>query len=679
MLIGLDFETYGSVDLRKHGLDRYVNDPHFKVLIGCATYSVDSGLRRVFYDFVKDPDAAAHRLAHDLGSNTMAAHNAGFEVEVLKHLGIERNFAVIDTAVSSRVAGGGSSLAAASAQLLNEDKMEEGAALIKLFSIPQKDQTSLAFNENLITDHPGEWAAFIRYCHKDAELSFKLAKVFPLLDKEMEYQEVTMVMNQVGWHVDVKTVEEMHRRYLENLERTEHDFHVRYGELNFNSLKQQKEFCAKRGVKASSFDQKHVESMLKKIDKKMDTLVEGEQKWHDYFEVAAMLSAKQVLGGSSLKKLQVILDTVGKDGRLRDQYVHCGAGQSLRTTGRAAQMQNLPRLGSKLIDMRNLMDDSFDADNDTLAENIRQVFTSRSPNGQLIVGDFKSVESRGLAWLAGEHWKLEAYRAGKDLYVELANKFGNTRQFGKVGELSCGYQAGPPAVREFAAKMGMPLSEGEATNLVYSWRDACPKTVGFWQLLDDMLHSIIDTKQSQRFPLADRFTLQLNLISTPLSLLEQHLGVQSIEMRVLDSQNDTFLTRVFHGCYNRGRSIAYYKPSDRKTGELWKATFVDPKTKELKFHQIYGGKLAGILTQSFCRELFFQSLLSVHQWTQRFSNVTLVGQFHDEIVLDWVPLANGRDGLHLPLEKLKASMSDPGLARSFPLEADVKHDYRYIK
>ena len=119
-----------------------------------------------------------------------------------------------------------------------------------------------------------------------------------------------------------------------------------------------------------------------------------------------MLRTKQVLGGSSLKKLKVILDTVGPDGVLRDQYMHCGAGQSFRTSGRGVQMQNLKRLPPQPRGIAELFDPQQDWTNEELAENVRQCFTAHHPQGSLIVGDFSSVESRGLAYLAGEQWKL---------------------------------------------------------------------------------------------------------------------------------------------------------------------------------------------------------------------------------------------------------------------------------
>src|SRR5690606_8354579 len=112
-------------------------------------------------------------------------------------------------------------------------------------------------------------------------------------------------------------------------------------------------------------------------------------------------------------------------------------------------------------------------------------FRSSSPYGQLIVADFASIESRGLAYLAGEQWKLDAYRRGEDVYKAQAVKIfklgsvddvdKSQRTTGKVGELSCGYGAGPVAVKDFAAKMHVEMSEAQAGKLVRDWRDANPK------------------------------------------------------------------------------------------------------------------------------------------------------------------------------------------------------------
>jgi DNA polymerase bacteriophage-type len=695
----LTFETYGAESLPKHGLARYVEHKSFQPLI--ASVVLDS-YPVVRFDFVQK-EHEVDRLAQTIGGHTIVAHNASFEKAVLSSLGLHYPPSrFIDSAVVARAAGASGHLEAAAPQLLNIDKVASGKNLIKLFSIPGKYQADSGldlFDPQVIKDHPDEWSEFGHYCDMDAKLGLRIATEFyrRLTDAEYEFAQVTLAMNERGWCVDVPMVEEMQRRYLENQEQALHQFRVRCSapDLNLNSLKQMKQWCLERGIKARSFDEKHVASLKTRIDKKLTTMGAEEPKRAGYVEVLDLLETKQVLGGSSLKKLQVILDTATPDAwapgryRLYDQYLHCGAGQTLRTSGRSVQMQNLKRLGEP-ANVLSLLDPWSEWDNPKLAQNLRQVFTASDPHGFLIVGDFKSVESRGLAWLAEEKWKLAAYRAGKDMYKALAEiMFATTydkvtkdqRQAGKVGELACGYGAAAAAVQAFAANMGIEMSETEALVLVRDWRDANPKVLELWEQLDHMLHAVVENPSVQvmMHDLPDGMRLYIRRSRTPDSLQLQHKGpgqAQSVEMEVTDRGSTSFLKRYFHGCYIRGRNVCYYRPSSRKTGDLWRPTFVDPKTRQIRFFELYGGKLAGILTQSFCRELFFRSLLNVHQWCRSTSQVSVVGQFHDEIVLDCVPGAMALGDVE---EKLRRLMSDAGIATTFPLEAEIKSAYRYIK
>lgn len=696
-LIGLDFETYGATDLPTHGLDRYASCETFRPLIGSVAYRYSGGLNVVppirmhTFDFVSDRRGATTQLRDMLIGKTICAHNAGFEARVLDELGISVPLdRFIDSAVVARAAGAGSSLEAAAPQLLDVEKMELGKSLIKLFSIPGPYQGgSPFFDPEIIEDHSLEWADFMRYCELDASLSLQIVEKYPsyLSSDEMKFQRITMEMSRNGWAVDLDLVKEMQRRYLANQEQALADFQELHdaGDLNLNSLKQLKEWCEKRGVKATSFDEKHVAKYMAAIEKKLLSMEPSPQRVN-YEAVYDLLRTKQILGGSSLKKLQVILDTA-HNGRLKDQYIHCGAGQTLRTTGRSVQMQNLKRL-STIADMSELENEDSEWDNTKLAENLRQVFTATEKDGALIVGDFSSVESRGLAYLAHEEWKLQAYREGKDLYKVLAaspEMFGvpydevtkDQRQSGKTGELSCGYGASGPAVQAFALNMGVTMSEAEASMLVSGWRAANPNIVNLWDVLNNLLHQVMAGGGMATMGLPDGMHLVFEEITPPPSLAKQHPGAISIRLRVM--QNGTrFLVRYFHGCHIRGRNVCYYKPSDRKTGDLWKNHYVDQKTKQVRFYELYGGKLAGILTQSFCRELFFRSLQQVDIWTRQYSDsVTLVGQFHDEIVVDWRP--GGRLDLEASKLALEQMMSDPGPVVSFPLAAEIKHDYRYTK
>lgn len=683
--VGLDFETFCELDLKKVGVDVYVHHPSFRVLL--AAIATESS--ELVIDFVSsDYEESTKRLERSLcATEAFAAHNAAFEYAVLEVLGIlHHDIMVIDTAVLVRAEGMASSLEKAALQLdIREGKDAEGKRLIKKYCTgthPTRADTTSK-----------DWSMFRKYVAKDALVSLLIATRNNVMFNatEFEYEKLTRTMNARGWKVDLGAVDLMIERYTENTEQLLEQFkqeHLGPTEtLNFNSLNQMKAWCDIRGVKAKSFNKASVEKLLAALEKRISNGNYPVEKLEGYQEVHEMLKVKQALGGSSLKKLQVIKNMTGSDGRLRNQYMHIGAGQTFRTSGRGAQLQNLKRL-STIADMEDLADEFSEWNNDDLAENIRQVFTATDPKGSLIVGDFSAIESRGLAWLAGDLEKLRQYKEGLDLYKVQAMKIKHIdhyvnvtdedRKAGKVGELSCGYGAGPDAVASFAAGMGIELSPAEAGEIVRGWRDGNQPIVIFWSLLENALKKAI-TGYAYSIPLLYDYELVFSPHLTPASLLRQHPGSRSVRVSI-QRKSPSFATaplmqRVFHGCYLQGRNVSYYKPTT--AGEkLWSAQFMDQKTKRFRNYDLYGGKLAGIITQSFCREIFFATMLKLSTKIQRLPELTIVGQFHDEIVFDFTP-----DYTTLEEAKLfiKKEMEEIDALPGFPLAASVKADYRYIK
>ena len=695
LYLGLDFETFSGVDITKVGLDNYINHPDFEPLLGAIAWreTPSSEISTRLYDFVQFDDndncfSEGLNLLVDDG-RTLAAHNSMFEKLVLNRRWPTqiRATRIVDTAVVARCMGADSKLENAAPQLLDPSmrKHTEGKRLIRKFSTgtrPTKDQ---------VKDDP-DWKLYGEYCVQDAKLSLLLAEKFaPILqEEELRYQQLTDQMNRVGWKVDLDIVDTMQRLYEENKAALLDNFQLRSDPgrtLNLNSTVQLKKWCAERGIKANSFDEAHVSSLLTRLNKALQAGRFSGSKRADVLEVVEMLKVKQALGGSSLSKLPKIKELTGPDGRLRHQYMHVGAGQSYRTSSVGVQMQNLKRLdGNHLGDMDSMEENPGDWSNDKLAENLRQVFTATDPDGELVVGDFSSVESRGLAFVAGEDWKLDAYRKGQDLYRVLGAKIGGLtydevpkshplRQTGKVGELACGYGAGAGAVAAFAQGMGIEMTEAEAGDLVSDWRSINPMVVKMWNDLNDALHATVKGV-SYLVKLANHIVVRCVPIATPESLQLIHPGAQSFKV-VMYARDTIFLSRVFHGCYLRGRDIIFYKATSKVNGPLWTDTYVNPKTKLLTYHKVYGGKLTGILIQSMCRQVFFNSLSLLSQALDG-TCTPIVGQFHDEIVVDWNPQRS-----HLNLQQLikimHECMSDPGPLKGFPLEADIKHAHRYIK
>ena len=679
--VGCDFETYGSRDLTKVGLDNYVNDPEFRPLLCGIEYDDGS---QILLDFVCDEKTALDILRQTVdrvrknNNLSFAAHNADFERRVLMRMGFDlSDVRFCDSAVVARLNGGDSHLENAAPQLLAADKLEVGKRLIQKFSMGEPPGPDVRLDP--------DWKLFGEYCVKDATLSRVLALTYNTSGqiREAQREAVTFRMNMAGWHVDLESVALMQERFLDNSIEAYTTFQQSFDpkrELNLNSTVQLTRWCRERGIISKSFDEEHVTELIVKIREKLPHTM-NTNKYLGYWEVLQMLLTKQTLGGSSLKKLPVIQQLTGEDGRLRHSYVHAGAGASGRTTGRGVQMQNLKRL-SDPSPMEGLKNQTEIWSNDVLASNIRQVFTATHPKGALIVGDFKSVEWVGLAFLAGDVAKVALFDNGLDPYkaaaanayhVPLDQVTPFQRSLGKVAELSCGYGAGPVAVAAQGPKYGVDLTADAALDLVSTWRRLNPKTTALWATLQGLLTQAL-SEGIAGAPLGYGLRVVFSAISTPATLLKQHPDATSIVMELWKNEY-RILQRTFHGCYLHGTEIQYFKPSERKTGQLWSATYTDKKTKRQAPHKLYGGKLAGILTQSFCREIFFNVLMRVDWWSSE--HCRLIGQFHDEIVIDWSPESEiSREQAERALDMF---MSDPGIFTEFPLKADVKSSYRYIK
>src|SRR3954471_726578 len=244
--VGLDFETYGAINLPKHGLHRYINNPTFKPLLASSVQMEwDGEIKKTeVFDLVESYADARDQLFDTIYGRMIVAHHAGFEQAVLRVMGLDLpSSRFIDSAVLARAAGAAGKLEAAAPQLLGVDKMEVGGDLIKLFSMPGEYQAasgSVMFDPQIRIDRAQQWEEFGTYCGVNAELSVKLAALLlPLTsDQELANMAVTLDMNNTGWHVDLAAVEEMERRYLLNLETTVNNFlHDVPGtwELNLNS------------------------------------------------------------------------------------------------------------------------------------------------------------------------------------------------------------------------------------------------------------------------------------------------------------------------------------------------------------------------------------------------------------------------------------------------------------
>jgi DNA polymerase len=192
--------------------------------------------------------------------------------------------------------------------------------------------------------------------------------------------------------------------------------------------------------------------------------------------VQAVLRIKAELSKSSVAKFTAMLDRMSPDGRVRGWSTYHGATTG-RWAARGLQLHNLPRdsYGPEDYEAVVKLFKQGDIEILKLLWDSPYFVASRCVRGSLIAGpgkqfyttDFSSVESMGLAWLAGEEWVLQAYRDGKDLYkIAAAQILGKRYEditkeerqtIGKPCELGFGFGGGIGAIRTMAKTYGLDL------------------------------------------------------------------------------------------------------------------------------------------------------------------------------------------------------------------------------
>lgn len=255
---------------------------------------------------------------------------------------------------------------------------------------------------------------------------------------------------------------------------------------NPNSVQQMKHWLSDNGMETDTLGKKAVAEMLKTAPPELQTV----------------LTLRQQLAKSSVKKYQAMETAVCTDGRARGMFQFYGANRTGRWAGRIIQMQNLPQNHlSDLAEARGLVRcGDFDGVKmlyedvpDTLSQLIRTAFVPQGDR-KFIVADFSAIEARVIAWLAGEEWRQKVFAEGKDIYCASAAQMfgvpvekhginGHLRQKGKIAELALGYGGSVGALKAMGA-LDMGLTEDELPPLVDAWRQANPNITKLWWDVD---------------------------------------------------------------------------------------------------------------------------------------------------------------------------------------------------
>ena len=507
--LSIDLETYSDQPLAKTGVYRYVESPDFEILL--FAYSLDGGS-------VQQIDlACGEKIPSEILSAledetvTKWAFNANFErICLSRFLGYPTgDYLEPDSWKCSMVwaayMGLPLSLEGVGAVLgLEKQKLTEGKDLIKYFCQPCAPTKSNGQRTRNLPEHaPDKWLAFKRYNIRDVEtemsIQARLSK-YPVPNSVWEEYHLDQEINDRGVGLDMELV----RQAIQMDGRSRSELTQAMKELtsldNPNSVQQIKQWLADNGVETDTLGKKAVAELLKTAPQQLQKV----------------LTLRQQLAKSSVKKYQAMETAVCADGRARGMFQFYGANRTGRWAGRIIQMQNLPQNHlDDLTEARGLVRaGGFDALEmlyedvpDTLSQLIRTAFVPQE-NRKFIVADFSAIEARVIAWLAGEKWRQDVFAEGKDIYCASASQMfgvpvekhgvnGHLRQKGKIAELALGYGGSVGALKAMGA-LEMGLSEDELPALVSAWRQANPKIVQFWWAVDRAVMDAVTRKTTTK-------------------------------------------------------------------------------------------------------------------------------------------------------------------------------------
>ena len=600
--LSIDIETYSDVDLSKCGVYKYASSPAFEILL--FGYAVDGGDVRVV-DLAcgeQIPDEVICALSD--ASVAKWAFNAMFERVCLSNflgewlepeswrcsmvwastLGLPRSLESVGVVLG-----------------LEKQKLTEGKDLIRYFCVPCRPTKANGGRMRNLPEHdPEKWERFKAYNLRDVETEMQIQKRlsnFPVPDTIWEEYHLDQEINDRGIGVDMELVRQAIAMDARSRERLTAAMRELTELENPNSVQQMKQWLADHGLETDTLGKKAVAELLKTAPGPL----------------REVLSLRQQLAKSSVKKYTAMENAVCADSRAHGMFQFYGANRTGRFSGRLIQLQNLykntmPDLAQARALVRSgnyeALSLLYEDIPDTLSQLIRTAFVPQDGR-KLIVADFSAIEARVLAWFAGEKWVLEVFEKGGDIYCETAarmfhcrvEKHGENaelRQKGKQATLSCGYGGSVGALKAMGA-LEAGMTEEELQPLVDSWREANPNIVRFWWDVDRAVKDCI----RQRVP-TETHGLHFDYRSAML-----------------------FITLP------SGRRLAYVKPrigENQFGGES--VTYMGVGgTKKWERLESYGPKFVENIVQGTARDILCYAM-------QTLKNCSIVAHVHDEIIIE---------------------------------------------
>ncbi len=618
--LSIDLETYSEYDLQKCGVYKYAECPNAEILL--FGYSINN--EPVVVIDVASGETIPNEILAAISDDSVIkwAYNASFE-RIFLSIWLKRHYPKYFTSYSipedtvsnylnpdswrcsmiwAAYMGLPLSLEGVGIVLgLEEQKIKAGKDLIRYFCKPcSPTKVNGGRTRNLPNHAPDKWALFKEYNKRDVEVEMNIQKKlsrFPVPDFIWDEYHIDQEINDRGIQLDMDIVQNAIK--IDGISRATliAAMQDKTALDNPNSVVQMKEWLSSKGIDTDSLDKKAVIELLKAVPT----------------EVADVLTLRQQLAKSSVKKYQAMQNAVCADGRARGMFQFYGANRSGRWAGRIIQLQNLPQnhlqdldLARSLVksgdyEMLHLLYDNIPG---VLSELIRTAFIPKE-GYKFIVSDFSAIEARVLSFLANEKWRMNVFANNGDIYcasasamfkvpVEKHGQNSHLRQKGKIAELALGYGGSVGALTAMGA-LDMGLNEEELQPLVNAWRNANPNIVAFWWEIDNAVKTAI----------------------------KQRTSVIVKNIRIFYQSGMLFIQLP------SGRMLSYVKPrigENRFGGESVNYEGVG-STKKWERIESYGPKFVENIVQAISRDILCYAMKTL-------SHYFICGHVHDEVIIE---------------------------------------------
>ena len=493
-----DFETRGRVSLKKVGTDKYAADLSTEIL--CIGFAVNDGpvqlwlpgnpLPEVWFEAARNPNWI------------VAAHGDHFECAIERHILAPRHrFPLIPierhrcTQAMALAVGLPARLSAvANALELANRKDAAGERLMHQMSKPRRARKDEDSNGVYWFDDEERLQRLYTYCRQDVEVERELYdQLPPLPPAEQALWQLNCTINERGFCVDQGFAEAARRIARAAAPEIDAELaRITGGAVTgINQIARLQAWLGEQHCSVESLDKKAIEKLLNtKLPPHVQQVLELR------------------LGGAqaAVKKIDALLARAGKDDRVRGAFRYHGASTG-RWAGEGFQPQNLKRPVVENITAAIAAVSTGDYAHvcslypkplSVVGDCSRSMIIAASGR-TLMGGDLNAIESRILAWVAAEDWKLDSYRRydatgdpRDEPYCITACKIYRVtdgtytkdspeRNVGKICDLAFCYMGGVNAWRKFEPDR---FTDEEVKKFNAEWRAAHPAIKRFWYDID---------------------------------------------------------------------------------------------------------------------------------------------------------------------------------------------------